>query len=256
MGIVLIEWKFKWVSKAPGKKISVFNILQIFDLASWLFILASMVAVSIMLIIVHTIQHWLGGKTEDISLSIITPLAMLLAENLSSTAMNSRANQLFTKKLLLLKWSVMGTIIVFCFLCNLRAMLLKPARETPIDTSKDLYLQGKSAIIVTEEVRNFLAASPNEWQRKAAKNALVLPDPTNITSSIETLVQRDGTHAIEMPVVGLVWRLKDQKSQPQIHFSKENTYSYYLGWVMTKKSPWKNMINKYLILYKQVRFFL
>ena len=149
--------------KSPWKKTSVFNIVQIFDLTSWLFILASMVVVSIMLIIVHTIQHRLGGENQDISLSIITPLAMLLAENLSSTAMNSRANQLFTKKLLLLKWSVMGTIIVFCFLCNLRAMLLKPARETPIDTSKDLYLQGKSAIIVTEEVRNFLAASPNEW---------------------------------------------------------------------------------------------
>ena len=58
-----------------------------------------------------------------------------------------------------------------------------------------------------------------------------------------------------MPVVGVAWRLKDQEKQIPIHFSEENLYSYYLGWVMAKKSPWKIIINNHLGLYKQVSLF-
>ena len=241
----------KWVSKAPGKKVSITNLLQIFDLTSWLLILVSMVVVSLILIAVHRIQHQIGGGQQDISISIITPLAMLTAENISAAGMESKAKQLFTRNFILLLWSVMGTIIVFCFTCNLRAILLKPARDPPIDTTEDLFLQGKTPILVTQQTKNLLTGSPNIWQRKAAENALVLPDPTNLTSTIETLIQRDGTHAMTVPVVGVAWRLKDQENKIPIHFSEENLYSYYLGWVMTKKSPWKILINKYLGLYKQ-----
>ena len=254
LGIFLVERRIKWISKAPGKKISVTNLLQIFDITSRLLILASMVVMSLMLITVHKIQHQLGGESQDISLSIITPLAMLTAENLSMNAFNSKVIQLFTRNFLLLLWSVMGTIVVFCFLCNLRAMLLKPARDSPIDTTEGLMHRGKIPIIVTEGRKHFLAASPNEWQKKAAENALVLPDPTNITSTFETLVQRDGTHAMMINLVGIAWRLKDQEKQIPIHFSEENLYSYYLGWVLAKKSPWKNMVDNHLGLYKQVSF--
>ena len=254
MGIFLIEWKIKWISKAPGKKVAVTNLLQLFDLTSWLLILASLVVMSIMLIAVHNIQYQFGGENQDISISIITPLAMLTAENLFGTA-SSRNNQLFARNFLLLLWSVMGMIIVFGFSCNLRAMLLKPARDRPIDTTEDLFLQGKSPIVVMTQNKQSLQASPNEWQRKAAENALVIGDPQKIKTFLETFIQIDGTHAMEMPVVGVVWRLKDQEKQIPLHFSEENLYSYYLGWIMAKKSPWKNMINNHLGLYKQASLF-
>ena len=245
----------KWISKAPGKKVSVTNLLQMFDLTSWLLIIASLVVMSVMLITVQKIQHQLGGEDQDIFLSIITPIAMLTAENISSTVRNSRPNQLFTRNFLLRMWSVMGTIIVFLFVCNLRAMLLKPARDTPIDTTKELLLQEKIPIVVKTQDKQFLEASPNVWQREAGQNALMVGDPNNMTTFIEKLIQTDGTHVIEMPVVGL-WRLRHQKKQIPLHFSEENLYSYYLPWVMAKKSPWKNMINNHLQLYMQVRLFL
>ena len=207
MGIFLIERQEKWVSKAPGKKVSVTNLLQLFDLTSWLLILASLVVMSLMLITVHKIQHQFGGDNQDISISIITPLAMLTAENLSGTAFNSRNHQLFARNFLLLLWSVMGTIIVFSFTCNLRAMLLKPARDRPIDTTEDLFLQGKSPIVVKTQDKEFLEASPNEWQRKAAQNPLMVGDPRNLTTFVETLIQTDGTHAIVAPAFSVVWRL-------------------------------------------------
>ena len=255
MGIFLIEYTLKWTSKAPGKKVSVTNLLQLFDLTSWLLILVSMVVMSLMLIIVHKIQHQFCGNNQDISLSIITPLAMLSAENISGAVFNSRTRQLFARNFLLLLWSVMGTIIVFSFACNLRAMLLKPARDRPIDTTEDLFLQGKSPIVVNTQDKNFLEASPNIWQRKAAQNPLMVGDPRNLTTFVETLIQSDGTHAIVAPVFSVVWRLKDQQKKIPLHFSDENTYSYYLGWVMAKKSPWKDIINNHLGLYKQVSLF-
>ena len=255
MGIFLIEWKTKWVSKAPGKKVSVTNLLQLFDLTSWLLTLASLVLMSLMLIAVHKIQHQFGGNNQDISLSIITPLAMLTAENISGTAFNSRTKQLFARNFLLLLWSVMGSIIVFSFACNLRAMLLKPARDRPIDTTEDLFLQGKSPIVVMTQNKKSLETSPNEWQRKAAQNALLVGDTRNVTIFIEKLVQTDGTHAMVAPPIGVIWRLKDQEKKIPLHFSEENLYSYYLGWVMAKKSPWKDMINNHIGLFKQVSLF-
>ena len=214
-----------------------------------------MVIMSLMLIAVHKIQHQFGGENQDISISIITPLAMLTAENISATVFNSRTNQLLARNFLLLLWSVMGSFIVFSFTCNLRAMLLKPASDRPIDTTEDLFLQGKSPIVVMTQNKQSLQASPNEWQRKAAENALVIGDPQKIKTFLETFIQTDGTHAMEMPVVGVVWRLKDQEKQIPLHFSEENLYSYYLGWIMAKKSPWKNVINNHLGLYKQASLF-
>ena len=255
MGIFLIEWKIKWISKAPGKKVAVTNLLQLFDLTSWLLILASLVVMSIMLIAVHNIQYQFGGENQDISISIITPLAMLTAENLFGTA-SSRNNQLFARNFLLLLWSVMGMIIVFGFSCNLRAMLLKPARDRPIDTTEDLFLQGKYPIVVNTQVKKFLEASTNVWQRKAAEKPLVLGDPSKVRTFIEKYVQTDGTHAMVAPPAPVVWRLKNQEKKIPLHFSEENTYSYYLGWVMAKKSPWRELINKYLGHCKQVIFFL
>ena len=251
MGIFLIEYKLKWTSKAPGKKVSVTNLLQLFDLTSWLLILVSMVVMSLMLITVHNIQQQFGGENQDISLSIITPLAMLTAENMSGSVFNSRTNQLFARNFLLLLWSDMGMIIVFGFVCNLRAMLLKPARDRPIDTTEELFLQGKSPIVVKTQLKQSLETSPNVWQRKAAQNARVLGDPRKITTSVETLIQNDGTHAMALPVLTVIWRLKGQEKQIPLHFSEENLYSYYLGWVMAKKSPWKTVINNHIGLYKQ-----
>ena len=81
---------------------------------------------------------------------------------------NSRTNQLFARNYLILLWSVMGTIIVFGFACNLRAMLLKPARDRPIDTTEELYKSGMTVHMDDSSwMENYFITSSNEWQRKA-----------------------------------------------------------------------------------------
>merc|ERR1711954_294908 len=86
----------------------------------------------------------------------------------------------FTRNFLYLNWSVLGMILVFCFLCNLRAMILKPSLENPIDTTQDLVLKGKTPIIVSGMFTNLMETSSNQWHREARKIAQVIPSPSFI----------------------------------------------------------------------------
>ena len=56
----LYERVTKWVSKAPGKKSSATNLLQIFDKTSWLLTLVSMMIVSFVLIAAYKLESHFG----------------------------------------------------------------------------------------------------------------------------------------------------------------------------------------------------
>ena len=71
-----MEAEVKWVSKAPSKKTSATNLLDIFDTTSWILIFASMLLVSC----AQIATYYLFGNKPDISLLILTPLAMFNAE--------------------------------------------------------------------------------------------------------------------------------------------------------------------------------
>ena len=140
----------------------------------------------------------------------------------------------------------MGMVLVFCFLCNLRAMILKPTLEEPIDSSQDVVLNGNTPIIVAGLLTNYLATSDNQWHRKARKIAQVIPNPTLIKENLETVVQQDGTHSVMAAPHMIAFSLKHQKNSPAIHFSKESMNAYYNSWVTTKQSPWKNILDNHI----------
>ena len=54
-----------WVSKPPQKLPPIANILRIFDLTSWAFILASLLLVSFGLLVVSKVGTFYGGKKQD-----------------------------------------------------------------------------------------------------------------------------------------------------------------------------------------------
>ena len=54
-----------WVSKPPQKLPPITNILRIFDVTSWVLILASMLSVSIVLLVVSKVGTLYGGKNQD-----------------------------------------------------------------------------------------------------------------------------------------------------------------------------------------------
>ena len=59
-----------WVSKPPQKLPPITNILRIFDMASWLLILASFISASCFLLLFSRTAISYGGKSQD-SVSII-----------------------------------------------------------------------------------------------------------------------------------------------------------------------------------------
>ena len=249
----LLERVTKWVSKAPGKKTSATNLLNIFDKSSWFLTLCSMVLVSSVLIAAYKLEHHFGRKKPDIVLLIFTPLAMLNAEALPTDDVNQKKlRRGFTRNFILLHWSVMGMVLLFCFLCNLRAMILKPLMESPIDTSEEIILKGMTPIVVAGLWQEYLINSVNKWQRKAETMALIVPNPTFLKQNLETLVQQDGTHSLMAIPDRIAHALKNQKNSPAIHFSKENLISYYRSWMTSKLSPWKKIVDDHIGLTQQV----
>ena len=111
----------KWVCKAPGKITSATNLIRIFDKFSWILTLASMLLVSCALIAAYKLEHFFGGKKLDIVFLMLTPLGMLNAESMpADDRSRKKLGGTFTRKFILLNWSLMGMVLVFCFLCNLR----------------------------------------------------------------------------------------------------------------------------------------
>ena len=213
-----------------------------------------MLTVSFALIAAYQLEHLSGAKKPDMVMLILRPIAMFNAEAMpveveEVTRRKSRGE--FTRNFLFLNWSVMGMVLVLCFLCNLRAMILKPTLEQPIDTSQDIVLQGKTPVIVTGFFTNYMETSTNEWHRKAREIAHVIPNPTLIKENLETVVQQDGTHSVMVSPPEVAYALKDQKNSPAIHFSKENINPYYIAWVIAKQSPWKNILDDHIGIIRQ-----
>ena len=142
-------------------------------------------------------------------------------------------------------------ILVFCFQCNLRAMILKPSLENPIDTTKDIVLKGKTPIIVSGLFTNLMETSSNQWHREAREIAQVIPNPSFIKKNLETVVLQDGTHSVMASPPEIAYALNDQKNSPALHFSKENIDFYYISWVTAKQSPWKNILDDHIGLIQQ-----
>ena len=147
----------RWVSKPPQKLPPSANLTRVFDNQSWLMILISMLVMSMVLIVVSNISLKIGAGTHDTITIILVPFQMMNAEpfpkwfNKTNQLKKTRSNSKlltpgFTGNYLLLMWSFAGFFITLAFMSNIRAMLMKPIFEKPIDTTESLILKGKVPI--------------------------------------------------------------------------------------------------------------
>ena len=103
---------------------------------------------SLVLLLVSKVGISYGVGTADITAVLITPFQMLNAEHLpvwfSTREGHGRPffSRGFTGNYLLLLWAVLGSLITLAFLCNIRAMLMKPVFEKPIDSTRDIFRAG------------------------------------------------------------------------------------------------------------------
>ena len=144
----------KWISKSPGKLPPATNIIRIFDFYSWLMIAVSLLSFSLAYIIVWRVSQSYGAAPSlDTSLAFLFSLSALTGENIPRTFRLRRKTKKsilppgFTGNGLLLLWTVMGTFLSMAFLSNIRAILLLPVYDHPIDTTEDIFKQGKTPIV-------------------------------------------------------------------------------------------------------------
>ena len=249
--VPVFENVFKWASKTPEKTTAATNLITIFDKTSWILAFLSLVLVSCCLVAANKLELFFGGKEVDTVSLILAPFAMLNAEAMPvEKKKNSKCG--YARNLILLLWSVMGMVLVFCFLCNLRAVILKPTMENPIDTTEDLVRNGITPILNSGLQPEYMATSGNEWHRKAEQIAFIIHNPALQKEYLMNVVQQDGTHSVLSVPYLVAYFLKDQKSSTAIHFSKENIQPYYIGWVTAKQSPWKKILDNHIGLIVQV----
>ena len=165
----------RWISKPPGKLPPVTNIIRTFDFHSWIMIGASSLSIIAAMLVACRISQSYGVESHLDSVRIlIWPLATLTAEKMprcfKSRKHSSRHSWFppgFSGNSLLLLWTVMASFLSMAFLSNIRAILMIPVLEDPIDTTEDLFKQSKLAIIGPEGgfMRGYLSGSSNIWER-------------------------------------------------------------------------------------------
>ena len=172
-----------WVSKTPGKLSPATNLFRVFDYQSWTMIGVSLLSVSVVLIIITRIGQMYGVETPLDTFKIFSlPLATLIGENLSSSFMKTKKTKKrkgleslfppgFAGNGLLLVWNAMAVIITMAFLSNIRAILLSPSYEPPIDSTEHIFKEGRIPIINYNGSLwwQYFQTSNNSWERKAGK---------------------------------------------------------------------------------------
>ena len=170
-----------WISKPPGKLPPATNIVRTFDYYSWIMIAVSLLSVSFACGVASKVGQSYGVGTLDIVLIILFPFGTLNAEPLPRWFTKKKkekadSNTFFTPGFagngLLLMWTVMASFLTMAFLSNIRAMLMIPVHEHPIDTTSDIFKHDKIPLINLEGSfwREYLLESSNPWERRAGES--------------------------------------------------------------------------------------
>ena len=167
-----------WISKPPGKLPPSTNIVRTFDYYSWIMIGVSLLSVSLACSLISRVGQSYGVGTLDNVLIFLFPFGTLNAEPLPRWFTKKKKNKSeqqiffspgFTGNGLLLLWTVTATFISMAFLSNVRAILMIPVHEHPIDSTEDIFKQDKTPLINLEGSfwREYLVDSSNYWEKRA-----------------------------------------------------------------------------------------
>ena len=172
----------KWISKPPEKLTPVTNIIRTFDSYSWLMIGVSIISFIVSWFIVSRLGQTYGVQPHlDNVLFLILPLGIITADFLPQCFRGGNVKQNktffspgFAGNGLLLLWIVSAGFISMAFQSNIRAILMIPSYEEPVDSTDDLLRLGKIPIIGPEGGywREYLLGSALAPERRAGQFTL------------------------------------------------------------------------------------
>ena len=222
----------KWVSKPPEKLPPATNIIRIFDKTTWLLIFISMLATSLVLLIASRAGLSYGVGTSDVSSVLLTPFQTLNAEFLpawfSRRATRTFFSPGFTGNYLLLVWTVMGSLITMAFLCNIRAMLMKPVFQKPIDYTKDIFTEGKIPInnFAGSFWPQYMKTSSNKCERLAWETGYATKTYEERDITLIEKIYKAGSHVYLNNPESIAFKIQDMefykdKEAPIFHMSRD-----------------------------------
>ena len=134
-----------------------------------------MISVVISLIIISRIGRSYGVEPPlDVSRIFIYPLATITAEKMPKCFKKHSRNKRFLSagvagNGLLLLWTVVAAFISMAFISNIRAILMISVYEDPVDTTEDIFKQGKTPIYPLGFWRKYLIESSDIWNKRVGK---------------------------------------------------------------------------------------
>ena len=110
----------------------------------------------------------------------LTNLRMLNSENFPRWFDKGPARR--AGLVVLLTWSLVNMMLMLAFMSMLRAAMMRPVREKPIDTTQDLIQSGRDPIMTFGTFwPDFMRTSENYWhrqvERKVSKKKLIMIPP-------------------------------------------------------------------------------
>ena len=200
-----------------------------------------MLAVSLSLVLASHLGLKYGVGTKDTVTLLLSPFQTLNAEPMPSwfskverkgRRKGSRNLAFFTPgftgNYLLLMWAVLGSLITMAFMCNIRAIMMKPVFKKPIDSTKDIFIGKKTTNnnYAGAFWQDYLATSTNKWERLAAETGYAFKTNKEKEVAIIKNIYEDGSHvSLENPEYiayqsQIVEWFKD-KPPPIFHISRD-----------------------------------
>ena len=171
-----------WVSRPPQPLPPIRNISLIFDIPSWILIIVSVLVVTVTLIIIVNFNN--AGLSSSVRLTDVAFISLrdslVLNEYLFSLfvcirMLNSESFPKWFRRgparlsglITLLTWSLANMMLMFAFVSMLRAAMMRPVSEKPIDTTRDLVESGKTPMMTFGTFwADFMKTSENYWHRQ------------------------------------------------------------------------------------------
>ena len=125
------------------------NILQVFDLNSWLVILITLGSFSIILALIYTcysqiLHTWSLLQAEHHPNGYCDFFLLPFFATNEPLSMNWFSSFLSSGYIMCGVWRILCLLIPLCFSSNLRAQLIKPTYEKPIETPEDMLARGQN----------------------------------------------------------------------------------------------------------------
>ncbi|XP_023345796.1 glutamate receptor 3 [Eurytemora carolleeae] len=249
------EATLNWVSKYPEKTSPAYNIVKVFDVALWWAVGLGTIATGIILAGMSFLGNYMGNPQHDYVIIMLMPLMLINAEGMPEWFL-SKNKRVYSVSILLLSWGIGAAFLTNAFSCNLRAILLQPSYDNPLETAQQIYEENRVVLLMSSaQYYETLKSSRDPWQRKMENFRYFNPLEEPLNEIMMGIMKGNGevliiTKDVSLFLIQLIPAFS-KRSTPAFYIAKEPIGSYYGSMVVQKQSKWEKDLNMHILICKQ-----